>query len=332
MNICILGAGAWGTAMALHLLRGGHSVSLVTRRIEQALDLAYEKENRDYLPGFTLPADLQIGHEVKPVLMEAAVVLLASPSHGIRDWADAVRAGLDSARQLKAVVSLSKGLEVETLLRPSEILAAALPDLPRGALAGPTFATEVARGAPTAMVLAGSGGEELWRSLQEAFSSPSLRIYRSPDLAGVELGGCLKNIYAIAAGCCDGLKLGDNARAALVTRMLAEMVRLGEALGASPDTFHGLSGVGDLVATCYGDWSRNHGFGQRIGAGEPVKNLIEGRKTVVEGYRTTLAFHRLCRQRDLAAPVLEQVHAILYEDRSPREALAELMNRRLREE
>src|SRR5205085_11424381 len=178
---------------------------------------------------------------------------------------------------------------------------------------------------PSAMVLAlahrGGAAEEL----QAAISGPTLRVYTSDDLAGVEFGGCLKNIYAIAAGVCDGLKLGDNTKAALLTRALAEMVRVGVALGAKPETFYGLSGFGDLVATCYGGWSRNREFGQRIGEGHSVSDLLKHRKTVVEGYKTTEAFAALCAMRGLDAPILREVQAILAEGKKPAAALASLM-------
>jgi glycerol-3-phosphate dehydrogenase (NAD(P)+) len=333
MNIVVVGAGAWGTAFALHLSRLGHTVTLVPRRFEQALALASTRENTDYLPGFTLPQSLQIGHELAPVLMEAEIVLLACPSQALRETATRVRAALGLATALKLVVSLTKGLELGTHLRPGEVMAAALPGLAAGSLTGPTNAAEVASGKPAAMVLAAQGADEaLLAEVQAALSGPTLRVYRSDDVAGVEFGGCLKNVYAIAAGCCDGLRLGDNAKAALLTRALAEMVRVGVALGAKPETFYGLGGFGDLVATCTGGWSRNRSFGQHLGEGKKAPELIAASKSVVEGYRTTQSFLELVRERGIEAPILAETHAILYAGKPPAEALAALMGRGLRRE
>lgn len=329
MNFCILGAGAWGTAMAVQLNKQGHTVTLVPRRFQQAIDMASSHVNDDYLPGVPLPHNLQIGHEIKPSLMEAEVVIVASPTKGVREWARRVKENLQSARNLRVFVSLTKGLEPETFLRPTQILHEVLPDFPLAALSGPTNAAEVARGQPTAMVLA---GDKFLDEVQEAVSSQSLRVYLSNDLTGVELGGALKNVYAIAAGCSDGLGLGDNAKAALLTRSLAEIVRIGRTLGAKTETFYGLSGFGDLVATCHGAWSRNYTFGKSIGKGIAVNELITNRKTVVEGYLTTDAFRGLCGQKNTDAPILREVYEILYEAKNPRQALHDLMMRELKAE
>jgi glycerol-3-phosphate dehydrogenase (NAD(P)+) len=224
-------------------------------------------------------------------------------------------------------------LELGTHLRPSEVLAAALPGLAVGCLTGPTNAAEVAAGKPAAMVLAAQGAEEgFLAEVQGALSGPTLRVYRSADVAGVEFGGCLKNVYAIAAGCCDGLRLGDNAKAALLTRALAEMVRVGGALGAKAETFYGLGGFGDLVATCTGAWSRNRTFGQRLGEGRKAAELLAASRSVVEGYRTTESFYELCVERGIDAPILTETHRILYAAKPPAEALAALMGRELKRE
>lgn len=333
MNIVVVGAGAWGTAFALHLSRLGHTVTLAPRRFEQALALASTRENADYLPGFSLPQSVQIGHELTPILMEAEVVLLACPSQALRETCERVRAGLGLATQLKLVVSLAKGLELGTHLRPTEVMAAALPGLAVGSLTGPTNAGEVAAGKPSAMVLAARGADEaLLTEVQTALSGPMLRVYVSDDVVGVEFGGCLKNVYAIAAGCCDGLRLGDNAKAALLTRALAEMVRVGVALGAKQETFYGLGGFGDLVATCTGAWSRNRTFGQHLGEGKSAADLIAASKSVVEGYRTTRSFLELVKARGIEAPILGEIHNILYAGKPPAEALAALMGRELKRE
>jgi glycerol-3-phosphate dehydrogenase (NAD(P)+) len=199
-------------------------------------------------------------------------------------------------------------------------------------LTGPTNAGEVAHGLPAAMVLAVAQPGPFVDQVQALMSGSTLRLYTSDDLAGAEYGACLKNIYAIAAGVSDGLKLGDNARAALITRSLTEMVRVGEALGAKRETFYGLSGFGDLIATCHGPWSRNREFGVRIGDGQSVNELLSGRRTVVEGYLTTQAFHDLCKERGITAPILAEVYAILYGGKKPKDALMALMTRELKRE
>ncbi|RME68809.1 MAG: NAD(P)-dependent glycerol-3-phosphate dehydrogenase [Verrucomicrobia bacterium] len=332
MNICVLGAGAWGTAFALHLVRLGHTVTLVPRRFEHAIALGEQRENSDYLPGFRFPENLQIGFELKPVLMEADVAVLASPVVGIREWCERIQAGRGSARALRLVLSLAKGVEIGTYKTPSAIASEILGDLEVGTVTGPSNAEEVAAGKPTALLLATSRHSDFADAVQAGMSGPSLRLYTSDALVGAELGGGLKNVYAIAAGMSDGLGLGDNAKAALLTRALAEMIRIGRSLGTRDQTFMGLSGYGDLVATCYGSWSRNRSFGQQIGEGATPQQALEGRRTVVEGHRTCESVHQLCLEKGIQAPILEQVHAVLYEGREPREALSALMNRTLRRE
>lgn len=331
MNFAVIGAGAWGTAFALHLARAGRKVVLLPRRNEQARALSERRENVEYLPQVPLPAAVEISSELPGALAAANVLLLACPAQAMRETCARVLTHWPEAGP-RLVVSLAKGLEAGTHLRPSEVMAQVLPKVAVGSLTGPTNAREVALGKPAAMVLAGSSHDGVIRDVQQALSGPTLRIYTSDDLAGAEFGGCLKNIYAIAAGCCDGLKLGDNTKAALLTRALSEMVRVGVGLGAKAETFHGLSGFGDLVATCYGEWSRNHEFGKQIGAGRTVAELLANRKTVVEGYKTTEAFAGLCRARGLEAPILREVHAILFAGKAPLLALDALMTRELKRE
>lgn len=332
VRFAVVGAGAWGTAVAAHLARCGQAVALVTRRPEHALAMQLARENRDYLPGIKLPESLAVTSDLRAALLEADVALIASPSHALRAWCEQIQGVLAAARRLQLFISLVKGLEIGTHLRPSEVMAQVLPGVNVATLTGPTNAAEVARGLPAAMVLAVKTPGPFVDRVQAAMSSPSLRLYTSDDLAGAEYGACLKNIYAIAAGLCDGQKLGDNAKAALLTRALTEMVRVGEALGAKKETFYGLSGFGDLVATCHGAWSRNREFGQRIGEGKTVDELMAGRKTVVEGHRSTDAFHGLCLERGITAPIMAQVHSILYENKKPADALYALMTRELKRE
>ncbi|HEX3728993.1 MAG TPA: NAD(P)H-dependent glycerol-3-phosphate dehydrogenase [Opitutaceae bacterium] len=327
MNFAVVGAGAWGTAFALHLARTGCAVTLIPRRPEHATALAALRENTDYLPGAALPPELRIDSDLAAGLAGAEVVFLACPAQSIRDTCARIRAA-GGARRL---VCLAKGLERGTHLRASQVIASALPDAQTGSLSGPTNAAEVARGLPAAMVLA-SAPPALAEEVQAAISNGNLRVYTSDDVAGVEYGGALKNIYAIAAGCCDGLGLGDNARAALLTRALTEMVRVGAALGARPETFYGLSGFGDLVATCHGGWSRNREFGHMVGEGARAADLIARRKTVVEGYETTESFAGLCGEKRIDAPILREIHAVLFAGRRPADALAALMSRGLKQE
>ncbi len=332
MNFCVVGAGAWGTAFAVHLARLGRSVVLVPRRPEQAESLAMARENIEYLPGLALPAALAITADLSAAVAQVDVVLLACPSQALRVTANRVFAAFGETRRPRLIVSLAKGLELDTHLRPSQVIAAVFPEAVASALTGPTNAGEVARGLPAAMVLGTATTNEFVGEVQAAISGPTLRVYTSDDLAGIEYGGCLKNIYAIAAGCAVGLGLGDNATAALLTRALAEMVRVGVSLGARAETFYGLSGFGDLVATCHGEWSRNREFGQRIGEGRSAAELVAHRKTVVEGYRTTESFHGLCVARKIEAPILRETHAILFEGKAPALALSALMARGLKRE
>lgn len=333
MNFAVVGAGAWGTAFAVHLARLGRPVTLAPRRPEHAEALAVARENADYLPGVALPAGVRVESSLSIALTDTDVILLACPAQALRETCRRLKAALgDDATAPRFVVSLAKGLELGTHQRPSQVIASMLPATIAASLTGPTNAAEVARGLPAAMVFATAPAEAAPQELQAAISGPTLRVYTSDDLPGVEFGGCLKNIYAIAAGCCDGLKLGDNAKAAMITRALPEMVRVGTALGARVETFYGLSGFGDLVATCHGGWSRNREFGAQIGAGRTVAELLDHRRSVVEGYKTAQSFHELCVERGIDAPILREVHAILFEAKPPAAALHALMTRELKSE
>lgn len=332
MNCCILGAGAWGTAMALHLERCGHIVTLVPRRMEHALALSSIRENTDYLKGYQLPRTIQIGFEIKPVLMEAEVVFLACPSKPLRHLCERICNEMTAARELKLFIVMCKGLEAKSFKTPSEVVQEHLPNIACGVLSGPTFAGEVAAGNPTAVTFAVDAGFSAAAMYQQAFSNEFLRVYLSQDVHGTELGGILKNVYAIASGMCDGLKLGDNAKAALLTRSLHELVQLGQMLGGKKETFYGLSGFGDLIATCSGKWSRNRTFGERIALGELPESVVEKQKTVVEGYWATDCMQQLCNEKRLEAPILSQIHAVLYRGKSPLSALKSLMNRELKSE
>ncbi|MDP0498600.1 MAG: NAD(P)H-dependent glycerol-3-phosphate dehydrogenase [Verrucomicrobiota bacterium JB022] len=330
MNFCIYPAGAWGTALALHLVRENHTVTLVPRELDHALEMASSRVNRRYLDGVELPRDVQLGMELAPSLMEADVLVLACPSRYLRGVCREIRSQLYQAEQLEVVLTLCKGLEEGTNALPTAVVAEELPQFAHGALSGPSFASQVAAGQPTALVLSTNLPADKNEYLQQALSGERVRVYTSDDLTGVELGGCLKNVYAIAVGMCDGLGLRDNTKAALLTRALHEMVRVGEALGGKRETFYGLTGFGDLVLTCNGAESRNRTFGERVARGESAEQLIAA--MTVEGYRTTACFHRICQDKGVEAPILEQIYQILFEGRSLREAIPALMGRQLKPE
>lgn len=332
MNYTVMGAGAWGTAMAIHIARSGESVTLLPRRMEHALDITGTRENTDYLPGFPLGNDIQIAGELRPAIMEADVLVLACPMRGLRELCERIRAERDAAWKLACLLTLCKGLEPEHHLLPSEVVEEVLPDVPHAVFSGPTFAHEVAVGMPTAITLAAPASCELRGRIQKELSSDKLRIYLSDDVRGVELGGCLKNIYAIGAGIADGLKLGDNAKAAYLTRVVREMMDLTKALGGAAVTCSGLSGFGDLVATCSGKGSRNRTFGQELASGRDPQSIIEGQRTVVEGYWAAKSFYELVEREQLSAPILRELHAVLYESKPPQNALHALMTRELKEE
>jgi glycerol-3-phosphate dehydrogenase (NAD(P)+) len=330
MNCLVLGAGAWGTAMALHLHRCGHAVTLAPRRLEHALTLASARENSDYLPGYALPHSIQIGSELTPLLMEAEALFFATPAKALRETAEAVAAQRAEAWQLRYTIALCKGVEAGTHKLPCEVLDSVFPDLINGALSGPTFAHEVAAEKPTAVVLAMNA--DAAPEFQAAVSNAAMRAYWTEDRTGVELGATLKNIYAIGAGMCDGLDLGANAKAAYITRVLQEMVTVGIALGGQRETFFGLSGFGDLVATCHGPLSRNRTLGFELAKGSSVTSVLSARKSVTEGVTACGHLAAWCQERGLEAPILFEIHAVLEGQKEPAEALRSLMTRSLKPE
>jgi glycerol-3-phosphate dehydrogenase (NAD(P)+) len=332
MNCVVFGAGAWGTAMAIHLDRQGHTVTLVPRRLEQALKLTAERENTDYLKGHKLAPSLQIGLEAIPALMDADVVFLACPSKGLSELVAQIGPAL-RASSARMVVSLCKGLDQNTLRRPTEVMALGAGTIPVATLSGPSNADEVARGMPTAMVLAAHQDNDTLREVQAALSGPTLRAYTSSDLPGVEIGGTLKNVYAVGAGLCDGLDLGSNAKAAFLTRALQEMMRVGVAVGGRPETFLGLGGVGDLMATAHGGWSRNRSFGEQVAkdAAAAIAALAT-RRDSVEGYRATDTLTRVAKASQIDAPILFCLHRILFEGLDARAGVTALMTRDLKPE
>lgn len=320
MNISIIGAGAWGTALGLLAHQNGHSVSIWGHDPAHLQETQAHAENRRHLPGIPLPNSWAYTESLSQAAHAADVLVIAVPSRAFRE----VTQKLSSFQG--TTVSVTKGIEFSTGLTMCGILNATTPQAQSAALSGPSLALEVARGVPTAVVAA-SHHDPIARQVQAVFHRPSFRVYTSTDLIGVELGGALKNVIAIAAGVCDGLGFGDNAKAALITRGKAEMHRLGIACGARGETFSGLSGLGDLTVTCFSRLSRNRNFGERIGRGEKPEALIASGKHMVEGYPTARSAHQLASNRGVQAPITAEVFAMLYEQKDPRQAVVDLLSR-----
>lgn len=325
MNITVLGAGAWGTALAQLLCQGGNRVRLWGRHPARLADLQAARRNEACLPGVALSAELGFEPDLARAVAGAELILMAVPSGAFQETARAL------ADFSGMVVSATKGIEGATGLTMCEILERAAPRARRAALSGPSLALEVARGIPTA-VTAASREPEVAARVQQLFHRPHFRVYTSADLRGVEYGGALKNVIAIAAGVCDGLGLGDNSKAALVTRGLAEMRRLGVAAGALPETFAGLSGLGDLMVTCFSKLSRNRGFGERLGRGETVGAILAAASAVVEGHPTSHSAHELALRLGVDAPIIAEIHAVCHGGKDPARALRDLTARESRAE
>ena len=320
--LVVIGAGSWGTAVALVARAAGLRTRLWARRTDHALAMKRDHENRGYLPGVPLPNGLEIVSD--PSAFEGAErIVCAIPTQHVRATVAPLRSRIKPGTP---VLSLSKGIEIGSLARPSEILESTL-DAPRvTVLTGPSHAEEVARGLPT-VVVAASRDEAEARKWQETLSSPSLRLYTGDDPVGAELGGALKNVIAIAAGIADGLGLGDNAKAALVTRGIVEMARLGTALGARRTTFFGISGVGDLITSCTSRHGRNLRVGREVGAGRTAEQALKGSGMVAEGVWTCTAARGLAKKHNLDLPITEEVCRILHEGKAPMEGLKSLMTR-----
>jgi glycerol-3-phosphate dehydrogenase (NAD(P)+) len=331
-RIAILGAGAWGTALALSLARrGGHELVLWAHSAPLAEQLNDIGENLPYLPGFTLPADILVTADLPRAIFEADILLCVTPSQHLRGIITHIAPMLTRDQIL---LSASKGIEEGTFLRMSQVIASITRN-PIAALSGPSFAQEVAAGSPTAIVVAPQNPDDapLARTIQHAFSSPTLRVYTNSDITGVELGGALKNVIALAAGVTHGLNLGHNSAAALITRGIAEMTRLAVACGARRQTLAGLSGIGDLVLTCTGPLSRNRAVGIELGRGRQLPDILAGlHGKVAEGVRSTAAALGLAARYGVEMPITEQMDAILHHGRSPKEAMRELMSRPGRDE
>ena len=335
-RIAIVGGGGWGTALSIVLMRsaaksGPHQVRLWVREQDICEQLRTTRMNEVFLPGFKIPESVCVTNELGEALAGADIVLGVMPSAHARKMYQAMLPSLSSNM---VFVSATKGIEEDSLCRMSEVIHEVVREkfLPRvAALSGPTFAREMARGDPAAVVIS-SPDQQLMEMIQMEFSGPHFRLYRNADIVGVELGGSLKNVIAIAAGVCDGLGLGSNTIAALITRGLAEMTRLSVALGGKRETLAGLSGMGDLVLTCTGALSRNRSVGVELGKGRKLQEIIGSMRMVAEGVGTTVAAVRLARKTGVEMPITQQMHTMLYEGRSPLEAIRELMERSLKHE
>ena len=325
-SVAIIGAGGWGTAMAVLLARKGVGVTLWARREEFANELRRKRENIPFLPGVGIPATINIIGPEPPQFSGLTCCFAAVPTRYTREVLGAFRKTYPAKLPL---VSLTKGIEQETLLLPTQILAQATGAKNVLSLSGPSHGEEVAKGLPASVVVAGDGFAP---QLQQLVSTPTFRAYITDDLIGVELGGAAKNVVAIAAGILEGLQLGDNAKAALLARGIAEIARLGVKMGAQERTFFGLSGVGDLYTTCASPYGRNRGFGVRIGRGEKPADVVASMEMEVEGYNTAKALVALARKHGVEMPIAEQVERVLYQGVDARKALMELMSRALKAE
>ncbi|MDQ3620940.1 MAG: NAD(P)-dependent glycerol-3-phosphate dehydrogenase [Verrucomicrobiota bacterium] len=319
----IAGAGSWGTALGMLLLENRLPVTLWGHEPRHVDALLRDRENAAYLPGIPLPGTLDLSSELRAIA-DADLLLLVTPSMAIREVA--ARLSTAGVREHTVLLSCTKGVERGSGLRMSEIVAGFFPRNPIAVLSGPSHAEEVARGMPTAVVL-GCGDTGLAERLQQAFSTPCFRAYTSDDVPGVEFGGALKNIFAIAAGVSDGLGLGDNSKAALVTRALRELIGLGTALGGKRETFQGLSGLGDLMVTCFSRHSRNRLVGQRLGAGERLADITASMRMIAEGVPTTYSATECARRLGIDTPIIDQMRDLLDGTISAREAMANLLGR-----
>lgn len=334
-TIAIIGAGSWGTGLAIRLAHSAEKIRLWVFEPELCQSLQKTRVNDLYLPGFFIPENVEPTGNLRTALAGAEAVLTVVPSQHVRSIYRQILCELDSKSDASPIfVSATKGLESDTLLRASQVIEQTLQPKIRPRLAvlsGPTFAREVARGSPTAVVIA-SADESLACLLQQQFSNSAFRLYTNTDVVGVEIGGAVKNVIAIAAGVCDGRGLGSNAIAALITRGLSEITRLACACGARRETLSGLAGLGDLVLTCTGALSRNRTVGVELGRGRRLPEILNSMRMVAEGVNTTAATIQLARQKGVEMPITEQMYAMLYHDRSPQDAVRELMERTLRPE
>jgi glycerol-3-phosphate dehydrogenase (NAD(P)+) len=328
-RLAVLGAGSWGTALAIALAPRFEQVHLWARDALQASVIAQQRENARYLPGFPLPLQIGVSHDLRHAIQGANIVLSVVPSPYLRE---VIRPAAEFIGPHALVVSATKGIETESLRRMSQLIAETLlQPSPLAVLSGPTFAREIAAGEPAAIVIA-AAELSVAEQIQRAFSTPALRFYTSQDIVGVEIGAALKNVIALGAGICSGLGLGSNSVAALVTRGLAEITRLAVVLGGKERTLSGLAGLGDLVLTATGNLSRNRSVGLQLGQGRKLPAILAHTPMVAEGVSTCRAAYQLALRHNVSLPIIAKMHEVLYEDKNPRLAIRELMDRPLTSE
>jgi glycerol-3-phosphate dehydrogenase (NAD(P)+) len=322
-NTAIIGAGGWGTALAVLWSKRGNAITLWGNDPQRAAKLRETRENGEYLPGVTLPDAIRVTSDIADC-SSADLIVFVTPSVALRSVAKRLQAANPSSGAI--LLSGTKGIEHGTGMRMSEVLHETFPDNTVAVLSGPNLAVEIARGLPTAAVL-GCRNHDCAEELQSYLGSERFRIYSSDETIGIELGGALKNVFAIAAGAGDGVGLGDNSKAALVTRSLAELVRLGTAMGGNPRTFYGLSGAGDLIATCFSQLSRNRRVGERLGRGETVEQIRASTHTVAEGIPTAKSAFECARKLQVETPIIDQIYSVVHEGKRPDQAMQELLGR-----
>lgn len=331
MRISVLGAGGWGTALSIVLHNNGHDVTLWEYKRAYAKSLSKSRINKVYLPGIKVPKEIKITHSLDDAVENMHMVVLAIPSQFIRSVLDKIKK-VDFTDTI--LVSVAKGIETDTLLTVSLVIKDVIEKISDeniGVLSGPSHAEEVAKQIPTAIVAA-SKSFETAEQIQAAFMTSYFRVYSSTDIIGVELGGALKNVIAIGAGIIDGAKFGDNTKAAIMTRGVAEISRMGIELGARPETFSGLSGMGDVIVTCMSQHSRNRYVGEQIGKGKKLKDILKSMDMIAEGVVTAKSARELAQQANVEAPIIEAVYKTLYENRDPQKMTFELMNRDMKSE
>lgn len=330
-SIAIIGAGAWGTTLAILLSENGHEVKLWVLEEDLCSEMKEMRENKRYLPGFPIPSNIDLTSNLAETLPSAKLIIFAVPSKHLREIAKNSSAFISEDN---IVLSVTKGLEENTHKRMSEVLIEEIKSLDPenlAVLSGPNLSKEIAKGFPAASVV-GSKSLKTAKKIQGFLMMERFRVYTNTDVIGVELGGALKNIIAIAAGAVDGLGLGDNAKAGLMVRGIAEIMRLGTAMGAKTSTFSGLSGIGDLITTCASNLSRNHYVGEEIAKGRKLKEILEGMEAIAEGVTTTKAAHALAKKHKLEMPITDQVYQVLFEGKDPYKAIEDLMIRTPKEE
>jgi glycerol-3-phosphate dehydrogenase (NAD(P)+) len=319
----ILGAGSWGTALAWLWGKDGRQISLWGHDGDRMLRMRETRENSDYLPGLKLPASVRVTAELSDC-GDADLIVFATPSTALRKVAAQLREAIGNIRV--PLLSCVKGIEHRTGMRMSQVLSELYTGARIAVLSGPNLAAEVVQNLPTATVI-GCNDAECATTLQGALGSPRFRVYTSQEVTSIELGGALKNVFAVGAGIVDGLGLGENSKAALVTRSLAELVRVGVAMGGTAQAFYGLSGAGDLIVTCYSERSRNHTVGKRLGRGESLPQITQSMRMVAEGIPTARSAFECARQLKIETPIIDQVYAVLYEQKKPTVALEEVLGR-----